>query len=105
MLAQSLVYPSDDPELENDGWIRFGINLVNDTSRQQVYLPKAGVYLLFLADSRTLLSSIVLATGGDDACYFATVTNVGVPQGEVGVGRVARMMSMAPAPPARWLPR
>jgi hypothetical protein len=40
-----------DPMLD---WTRFGINLTGDMSTRQIYLPEAGVYVVAIADSRTL---------------------------------------------------
>ena len=38
-------------------WTRFGVNLTGDTSQRQLYLPTAGVYLVAIGDSRSLLLS------------------------------------------------
>jgi subtilisin-like proprotein convertase family protein len=63
--------------LAADGWVRFGINLTGDAVQQQVFLPAAGTYVFLAADSRSVLTD--LAAGGPQACYFATIANVGIP--------------------------
>ncbi len=67
-----------DGALSADGWFRFAVNLVGDTTQRQVFLPKAGVYILAIADSRSLWGGLAV---GDNAttCYFATVANVALP--------------------------
>lgn len=67
-----------DGQLGADGWGRLGINLVGDTVQRQIYLPKAGQYLLAVADSRSLF----LGQGfgdGTTTCYFATVAHLAMP--------------------------
>ncbi len=59
-----------------DYW-RVGMNLVDDVSERQVYLPKAGDYILVLSDSRSIW--LRTAAGSADTCYFATVTHVAAP--------------------------
>ena len=73
--------PSTDPLAT---WRRWGTKLVGDASRRQVYLPKAGTYRLAIGDTRTLgeyLSSgaSTAAPGGDDADYYVSLTDLGVP--------------------------
>ena len=65
-----------------DGWRRFGINLVGDTSKRQVYLPKAGTYRLAIGDARTL--DEYRATGTSTAApppgdYYVSLTDLGAP--------------------------
>lgn len=74
------VFGSDDQLLDEDGypvWMRFGVNLVNDTSQRQVFLPKAGTYYLILGDSRGFMFGE--GAGDGDTCYFATVRNIAIP--------------------------
>jgi hypothetical protein len=60
------------------GWRRFGVNLVDSTSRRQVFLPRAGTYDIAFADSRQL--SVENAPAGSDrTCYFATVSQLAIP--------------------------
>lgn len=58
-------------------WVRFGVNLTGDTSKRQVFLPSAGVYLLAIADTRTL----VLAEAAGDAQnkYFVSIEKKAIP--------------------------
>jgi len=65
-------------------WRRFGIKLVGDASRRQVYLPKAGTYRIAIGDTRTLgeylsSGSSTAAPGGDDGDYYVSLTDLGVP--------------------------
>lgn len=75
-LAGGFVVQSADAQLFNNGWIRFGVNLVDTTSSRQVYLPKAGTYVLAITDSRSLFLG---PAGGPDACYYATVETLAIP--------------------------
>ena len=70
------VYPTDD-DLWDSGWLRFGVNLVGDTSSRQVFLPRAGTYVLEVADSRQLMFAD--AVGSAETCYFMTIANVAIP--------------------------
>lgn len=90
-----------DPQLSADGWVRFGINLVGDTTQQQVFIPAAGIYIFLAADSRSILSGF--AAGSPDACYYATVANTAVPAatpitelGEGTLGTTAQFWSYQP---------
>lgn len=80
-LAAGYVVDTADEQLFNDGWRRFGVNLVNDKSERDVFLPKAGVYVLEMTDSRSLFLD---AAGGPDACYYTTITQVALPAAEPG---------------------
>lgn len=62
-------------ELSN--YSRYGINLVGDTSKRQVYLPLAGTYLLVMDDSRALLTGE--AAGDANTCYYTTVEHIPMP--------------------------
>ncbi len=74
-----------DDELDASGYERFGLNLANDTSSRQVFLPKGADYGIFFGDSRTFLPSAEgpfvagPAAGGPGACYLATIRNVAIP--------------------------
>ncbi|HUQ05293.1 MAG TPA: hypothetical protein VM261_22470 [Kofleriaceae bacterium] len=58
-------------------YFRAGLNLTGDTSKRQVYLPAAGVYLLVMDDSRAILVDEV--AGGADTCYYTTIKTVAMP--------------------------
>jgi hypothetical protein len=80
LAAGFLVEPAS-PELkalDDNGWVRFGINLVDDTSHRQVYLPAAGTYVVLLQDSRQLFLNNAPA-GSDKACYYATISQLAIP--------------------------
>jgi subtilisin-like proprotein convertase family protein len=70
-----LIVAADD-QLSADGFVRAGINLVDETAQRQVYLPKAGLYAIAFTDGRSLLGT---PAGGADACYFATISNIAIP--------------------------
>ncbi|MCW5805016.1 MAG: hypothetical protein KIT31_21780 [Deltaproteobacteria bacterium] len=64
---------SSDP-LAN--WTRFGINLTGDTSKRQVYLPAAGIYVIAIADTRSLFltgGAAGPAPGGLPFDYYVTI--------------------------------
>jgi hypothetical protein len=61
-----------------DNWQRIGINLAGDTSQRQIFLPAAGTYGLFMADSRPLFLGGAGA-GDQDTCYFTTIRHVATP--------------------------
>jgi len=70
---------SDDlAPLAASGWRRFGANLVDTTSRRQIFLPAAGTYNLDVGDSRQL-SLNDAPTGSERACYFATIAQLALP--------------------------
>jgi hypothetical protein len=77
-LAAGFQVVSDDEELAADGWVRFGLNLVGDTSVRKLYLPKAGTYALAMTDSRTLVFEG--GFGGAGACYYTSVKRLAVPE-------------------------
>jgi hypothetical protein len=65
-------------------WLRFGLNLTGDTSRRQLYIPAAGVYILAIADTRSLFLTGG-AAGSDDPNrpfeYYVTIkTKTASPQ-------------------------
>ncbi len=58
-------------------WIRFGVAHGGDTAKRQLFVPTAGIYLLTIADSRTLLGS-----GPDNAPdnkYFVSIAKKAIP--------------------------
>lgn len=68
---------SDNAIATLPNYVRFGINLVGDMSKRQVYLPVAGTYLLKMDDSRALLTGE--AAGNDKTCYYTTIKQVAMP--------------------------
>jgi hypothetical protein len=63
-------------------WVRFGVNLNGDTSKRQLYLPVAGIYLIGIGDSRTLFLSGAAAgaAAGKPAFeYYVTVDKTATP--------------------------
>jgi len=65
-------------DLVDGNFVRFGINLTGDTSSRQIYLPEAGTYGLWMADSRSLFLQDG-AAGSPEACYYTTISNVALP--------------------------
>lgn len=65
-----------DQELRDADFLRFGVNLANDMSKRQVFLPKAGDYVITFGDSR---SFFLAPAGGPGACYLASIANVAIP--------------------------
>jgi hypothetical protein len=66
-------------------WRRFGIHLVGDASKRELWLPKAGTYRIAIGDTRTLHQylaggTVTAAPGGDDGGYYVSITDVGPPQ-------------------------
>ena len=71
---------------DDTGWPRFmrwGLDTSSARSSREVYLPFAGEYILDISDYnhalRTLRHEPVLAVGGDDFTYVATLENLGEP--------------------------
>lgn len=60
-----------------DNWRRFGVNLTGDTSKRQVYLPGGGIYLLAIADTRSLV--LGEAAGDPNNKYYVTVEKKAIP--------------------------
>jgi hypothetical protein len=75
-LAGGFVVLGFDDDLADDDWLRFGVSLVNASYSRQVYLPKAGVYALVMADSRSFFFG---PAGDDNTCYYTTVERLEVP--------------------------
>ncbi len=62
-------------------WTRFGLNLTGDTSQRSLYLPAAGLYILAVADTRTLFLTGAAAgapTGAPEFEYYITVNQATV---------------------------
>ncbi len=63
-------------------YTRAGVNLTGDTSKRQLYLPTAGIYVIAVADTRTVLSSGTVAgatTGHPDFEYYVSIKNLALP--------------------------
>jgi hypothetical protein len=75
-LAGGFVGLATDPNLSS--WQRFGINLTGDTSSRQIFFPKAGKYILAMADTRSLFLTGG-AAGTDKTCYYATIDSLPLP--------------------------
>lgn len=78
---------AESGQLANQDWMRVGIDLTNDGSERQIYIPTAGNYTLLIFDSRSVdLDEIARGelafahvAGGEDTCYFVTVESMPVP--------------------------
>lgn len=72
--------PNDPMATLMASWRRFGIHLVGDTSKREVFLPAAGTYRIAIGDTRTLAEYLTsgTATGtlppGD---YYVSLTDLG----------------------------
>ncbi|MBP9085950.1 MAG: hypothetical protein KBG15_07510 [Kofleriaceae bacterium] len=77
-LVAGFVMVTGDAELADAGFQRQGVSVVNDQAGREVFLPKAGTYVLFMADSRTLLKTDV-GPGDANTCYYATVSQKAMP--------------------------
>lgn len=67
-LNAGLAVVSADEDLAGDGWQRFVVSLSGSGATRQVFLPKAGEYVLIATDTRSLLTG--LPAGGPNQCYF-----------------------------------
>lgn len=67
-----------DAALPTTAYLRRAVSVVNDQAGREIFLPKAGTYILFVADSRTLLNPSV-GPGDANTCYFATITQKALP--------------------------
>ncbi|HEY6038969.1 MAG TPA: hypothetical protein VIV58_32020, partial [Kofleriaceae bacterium] len=54
-LAAGFVTLGDQSDAQVASYQRFGINLANDMSHREIYLPKAGTYDFVMSDTRSLL--------------------------------------------------
>jgi hypothetical protein len=75
---------SADPFLAT--WRRFGVDFSGDTSRRELYLPKAGTYELVIADARSLVDRLhggsTYAPAGNvdgSSCYYVTLRTEAIP--------------------------
>ena len=75
LAAAFVVQPLDIPGLDN--YLRIGLNLAGDMSKRQVYLPVAGDYVLFMDDSRAVLTGE--AAGSAETCYYTSIKQVAMP--------------------------
>lgn len=58
-------------------WRRIGVNLTGDTSNRQAYLPAAGLYVIVIADSRSL--TLGEAAGDANNSYFVSIEQKAIP--------------------------
>ncbi|MDB4955311.1 MAG: hypothetical protein JWO36_2880 [Myxococcales bacterium] len=58
-------------------WRRLGVNFEGDTSQRQVLLPRAGTYLIGIADTRSLL--LRAAAGNTTTEYYVTIDALEMP--------------------------
>lgn len=61
---------------------RFGVNTTGDTSARQLFLPRAGTYLLAIADARALFldGAVAGAEAGKPAFeYYVSIKNLAIP--------------------------
>ena len=77
-LVAGFVMVTGDAELADAGFQRQGVSVVNDQANREIFLPKAGTYVLFMADSRTLLKTDV-GPGDANTCYYATISQKALP--------------------------
>lgn len=76
-LAGAFMLESNVMMLNQNQWIRFGLNLFNDTAHRHVYLPAAGEYWLTVTDARSILDGV--PAGNGDTCYLTTITTLAMP--------------------------
>ncbi|HPH68740.1 MAG TPA: hypothetical protein PLF40_23460, partial [Kofleriaceae bacterium] len=62
---------SNDTELQDASFQRQAVSVVNDQANREIFLPKGGSYVLFMADSRTILKTDV-GPGDANTCYYTT---------------------------------
>jgi hypothetical protein len=72
---------SGDPMAQ---WQRFGIDVSNESSERQLFLPTAGTYTLTIADTRTLFQlatggPVLAAPGGPDGDYYIVIDQLTLP--------------------------
>jgi hypothetical protein len=86
-LAAGFVTLADPNDADLSTWQRFGINLANDMSHREIYLPKGGTYAFVMSDTRSLLGLVDGATdllepaGNPDgtSCYYVTLKQEAIP--------------------------
>lgn len=74
-------------EEDEDGYAlyaRYGLNPVGLVADREIYLPRAGAYLIMVTDLHNLLMDVFgagfIPVGGEDFSYYVTVQNLGDPQ-------------------------
>jgi hypothetical protein len=67
-----------DARLVVDGWTRQAMDTADGHSIWRLLLPAAGDYDLVVSDARTVISG--LPAGGPDACYYALVRQLPLPE-------------------------
>lgn len=75
-LSGGFIVAPTEADLVADGFIRAGVSLTSHRAERQLYLPKAGTYVLSFTDGRSIL---VGPAGGEEACYYAQVTRRNLP--------------------------
>jgi hypothetical protein len=86
-LAAGFVTLANPNDADLASWQRFGINLANDMSHREVYLPKGGTYVFVMSDTRSLLglvdgaSDTLEPAGNPDgtSCYYVTLKQEAIP--------------------------
>ncbi|MEO6774617.1 MAG: hypothetical protein ABI467_16660, partial [Kofleriaceae bacterium] len=86
-LAAGFVTLGNANDAQVGSYQRFGINLANDMSHREIYLPKAGTYDFVMSDTRSLLGLVDGATdylepaGNPDgtSCYYVTLKQEAIP--------------------------
>lgn len=77
-LVAGYVLISNDTELQDASFQRQAVSVVNDQANREIFLPKAGSYVLFMADSRTILKTDV-GPGDANTCYYTTISQKALP--------------------------
>jgi hypothetical protein len=86
LMGAFIAFPGTDPLASTD-WIRYGMNVMGDTSRRDIYFPAAGTYALGVGDTRSLYidsgsppaAGAGAAAGGPNATYFMSLTVKTIP--------------------------
>lgn len=84
LLAGFVAVAAVEPADPLADWQRYGIHVLGDTSRRQLFLPQAGTYRIAIGDVRTLhqylaSGSATAAPGGAEAEYYLSLTDLGPP--------------------------
>ncbi|HJK99136.1 MAG TPA: hypothetical protein RMF84_18070 [Polyangiaceae bacterium LLY-WYZ-14_1] len=88
--------PTEGP-LAEQGFVRYGLGLGNDSSERRFYLPFSGDFYLVVFDARSFdlgglfVNQQLFSTpvGGEETCYFVTVEAQAVPEPtEITAGQV-----------------
>lgn len=86
LMGAFIAFPGTDPVASTE-WIRYGVNVMGDTSRRDVYFPAAGTYVIGVGDTRSLYlnsgsppaTGAGAAAGGPNATYFMSLTVKAMP--------------------------